>query len=195
MIVTRSTVIVIMLRLTFGSIDGPDIILYTGLPDIFTLMSESTATHFERISHLTAQCRVNTLIMGVPPLYPCGVISPPSPPPRPVNWTFTVHTTFHIKITLLGFHLTDSLEGCRVEGVRISWPAEDGRSSIYQPWEFGPRFPWSVYVPGNESSVEYQVRKGLFRVQYQLYRAGAVTNQSFNLINKEGTDFSHLQAF
>ena len=172
---TLSTVESESLRLDSSWVQFPNRLVLAALPQQFTTVSKALESIWGMNKVNTHGCRVGWGGVELPDKRPCGVISPPTPPPGNLTWNIGVHPLYHVNVTLLGFNLTPSIVGCRVESLDITW------SNGHMTPRCGSRLPWSVYVPGNEVAIHYRTeggsRRGKFIVHYQVYKLGAIKGQ------------------
>ena len=142
----------------------------------YTTLSNTVERVWRRIKENTHGCRMGWGDIEPADDYPCGIISPPTPPQGNLTWNISVHPLYHINVTIVNFNLTPSQEGCRVESLEIL--SSNGSHNDDMNPRCGSRLPWSVYIPGNEAQVRYMTeggpRRGKFIILYQVYQLGAI---------------------
>ena len=178
-------------RLDSSWLQFPNRLMRAALPQRYTTVSKALERVWGMNKVNTLGCRVGWGGVEPPDKRPCGVISPPTPPPGNLTWNIGVHPLYHVNVTLLGFNLTPSIVGCRVESLDITW------SNGHMTPRCGSRLPWSVYVPGKEVAIHYTTeggpRGGKFIVHYQVYKHGAIKGQletyMYNIKDVQGKKF------
>ena len=89
--------------------------------DEYTIISNTAESVWGKVKVNTHGCRLGWGDIDPPDKYPCGIITPPTPPQGNLTWNISVHPLYHVNVTILNFNLTSSLEGCRVESLHITW--------------------------------------------------------------------------